>query len=192
MTWGVKPILASIVILIICSTTAGIQPMNGYDYLQKRMRLFKEISGIQDKWTSLNDEYVGIDSISKKVDWKAMNSKAEVLLKEFQLFYSHFGEDFENINKELKQEEFVKLKAFIEQAAIYIDVFDKAVIKLCKMISRLYGLTLDLESWTFKEHKKEMDAYNELSDEYEREGQKLNNELEKTRQITIDIKSVGL
>ncbi|TFG37313.1 MAG: hypothetical protein E4H44_05450 [Candidatus Aminicenantes bacterium] len=184
--------MASIVILSICSTTAGMQPMNGYDYVLKRMRLFKEISGIQGKWISLNDEYVGIDSISKKVDWKAMNSKAELLLGEFQIFYTHFSEDFENINKELKQEDFIKLEAFIGPAAICIDVFDKTVIKLCKMINKLYGFTLDLESWTFKEHKKEMDAYTDLSDEYEREGQKMNYELEKTRQIKRDTKIIGL
>jgi hypothetical protein len=185
----IGPLMAAAIVLSGGLNTAEILGMSGYDYLQKNLRLFKETSGIQKEWVSLNDEFVAIDSISKKVDWKIMNSKAEKLLQDFQVYYSHFGEDIERISKELTEEDFNKLEPFMNQAAIYVDTFDKTVIKLCKIINNLYNLTFDPESWTMKEHKKEMDAYTELSDEYSIEGEKLNNEVEKTRLITINAKS---
>jgi len=184
----IRLLTAAAIILTGGLSAAEAPAISGYDYLQKNLRLFRETPAIQKEWISLNDEFVAIDSISKKVDWELMNSKAEKLLMDFQRYYSHFGEDIEKAGKELTEEDLKKLEPCMTQAAIYVDTFDKTVIKLCKVINKLYNLTLDPESWTMKENKKEIDAYATLSDEYSIEGKKLNNEVEKTRRITISAK----
>jgi hypothetical protein len=162
--------------------------VNGEEYIRKRLRLYSEITPLQKNWISLHDEFLKIDSIYKEVDWGEMNEKAKNLLDQDINFYKHWVEDYERIFKEFGANERKKLEPFLAKSFIYTDVVNRAIIKLVYIINHLYKMSLDPSSWTAKEYLEEYNKYSDLYHEYLNEGKKMNEEMDKLKNIKIKIK----
>lgn len=184
----IKAIIIFFVLMVFCLSlqSTGTENIKGSWFLLDNLRLFDEIKPLQDKWISIDDELADIDPTDLKFDWEKMNKKGEKLAKETMKLYAHFGEDLKKIDKKLNEKEKEKLKSFLEQSLVYADVVFRAIMKRAYIINRLYKMTNDPESWTAKEYLEEMDKYQKLLDEYEKEGKKLNEEFDKTKKITIN------
>jgi len=147
-----------------------------------------EISLFQKKWISLEEEMFGITSVTDDVDWKKLNEKGEFLLKEMTNIGVHYSEDMEKINNDIDEENLKKLEPFLKQSFIYVDVLQRTVMKLSLITNRLYKMTIEPGSWSAKEYLKELDQYKSLCGEYHKEGDKMNEELEKIRYVRLKIK----
>lgn len=162
--------------------------LRGEEYLMKNLRLMVEISLFQKKWISLEEEVFGITSVTEDVDWKKLNENGEFLLKEVTNIVVHYDEDREKIHNETDEENLKKLESFLRQSFIYVDVLQRTVMKLSLITNHLYKMTIEPGSWSAKEYLKELDQYKSLCDEYHKEGDKMNEELEKMRNVTLKIK----
>lgn len=162
--------------------------MTGEEYLMKNLRFMDEISQFQEKWIALEEEVFGITSATEKVDWKKLNKKTENLLKEVTNILEHYSDDRKKIYDETNEENLKKIESFLRQSFIYIDVLHRTIIKFHFITNHLYKMTVEPGSWSAKEYLEEVDKYKSLCDEYHNEGNKMNEELEKMRNVTLKIK----
>ena len=163
--------------------------LSGEEYLMKKFRLFSAITPLQEEWIALEEEVFGITSVTQDVDWKKINKKGKLLLeKATKIFLIHYGEDRQKIFNEINEENKEKLEPFLRQSFIYTDTLHRAIMKLALIINRLYKTVVEPGSWSAKEYLKELDEYKALSEEYKKEGTKMNEELKKMREVTLIIK----
>lgn len=170
------------------SSTSVEKVFNSEEYFWEKLRLFRELESLQEKWIELEEEAFGITSTTEEVDWKKLNEKGEFLLKEVTNIVVHYDEDREKIHNETDEENLKKLESFLRQSFIYVDVLQRTVMKLSLITNHLYKMTIEPGSWSAKEYLKELDQYKSLCDEYHEEGDKMNEELEKMRNVTLKIK----
>lgn len=164
--------------------------LSGEEYLMKKLRLFSEITPLQEEWMALEEGVLGIIPPIQDVNWKKINKKGKLLLEKANKFLAHYGEDRLKINNEINEENKEKLELFLKQSFIYADTLHRTIIKLALIINRLYKMTVDPGSWSAKEYLKELDQYKSLCDEYHKEGNKMNEELEKMRNVTLKIRLI--
>ena len=162
--------------------------MSGEEYLMKKLRLFSEITPLQEEWIALEEEVFGITSPTQDVNWKKINKKGKLLLEKANKFLAHYVEDRQKIDNEINEENKEKLEPFLRQYFIYTDTLHRTIIKLALIISRLYKMTVDPGSWSAKEYLEEVDEYKALCEEYKQEGTKMNEELKKMREVSLKIK----
>ena len=162
--------------------------LSGEEYLMKNFRLMVEISPFQEKWIALEEEVFEITSVTEEVDWKKLNEKGKFLLKGVTDIVVHYSEDRGKIYNVLDEENLKKIESFLRQSFIYVDVLQRTIMKLAIITNRLYKMTIEPGSWSAKEYLKELDQYKSLCDEYQKEGDKMNEELEKMRNVTLRIK----
>ena len=93
--------------------------------------------------------------------------------------------DLKKVEKKLEEAELQKLKPFILQASIYVDVMMQTIGTRINIIKRMYKMTLDSESWTLDEYYEEMENYRRFIKEFKDESIKLNNELEELKEVII-------
>lgn len=164
------------------------EALTGEEYLMKKLRFMVEISPFQKKWIALEEEVFGIASVTEKVDWKKLNKKGEILLKEVTNIVVHYGEDRKKLYDETDEENLRKLESFLSQSFIYIDVLHRTIMKLAFITNHLYKMTSEPDSWSAKEYLEEIDQYKSLCEEYHKQGDKMNEELEKMRYVMLKIK----
>lgn len=145
----------------------------------ENLRLMVELTPLQKKWIELEEEVFGITSVKEKVDWKKLNNKGKLLLEEANNLVVNYGEDWKKIHNETDEENLKKIESFLRQSFIYVDVLHRTVMKLAFITNQLYKMTIEPGSWSAKEYFKELDQYKSLCDEYRKEGDKMNEELEK-------------
>ncbi len=160
--------------------------MSDEEYLMKKLRLFSEITPLQEKWIALDAEVLGITSPTQDVNWKKINKKGKLLLEKANKFLAHYGEDRLKINYEINEENKEKLELFLKQSFIYADTLHRTIIKLALIINRLYKMTIDPGSWNAKKYLEEVDEYKALCKEYKQEGTKMNEELKKMPYLFLD------
>lgn len=164
------------------------EALKGEEYLMESLRLMVEIPPLQKKWIELEEEVFGITSVTEKVDWTKLNKKGKFLLEEVNNLVVHYSEDMEKINNDIDEENLKKLEPFLKQSFIYVDMLHRTIMKLVIITNHLYKMTIDPGSWSIKEYFKELDQYKSLCDEYHKEGDKMNEELEKMQNVTLKLK----
>lgn len=158
------------------------------EYLRQNFRFVSEISPLQQKWISLEDDvFVNITSVDQKVDWGKMNERAIKLVEEEIEFTRHHAEDLQQIAKQLNEKEAEKLKPFIDQSFVYGDVLSRAINRLTHIVNQLYKKSLDPESYSAKAYLEDTEKYQALREEYDAEGKKMNEEFERLKDIQINI-----
>ena len=162
--------------------------LSGEEYLKKKLRLFSEITPLQEEWIALEEEVFSITSVTQDVDWKKLNKKGKLLLENATNFLIHYGEDRQKIFNEINEENKGKLEPFLRQSFIYTDTLHRTLMKLAIIINRLYEMVINPGSWSAKEYLEEVDEYKALCEEYKQEGTKMNEELKKMREVTLKIK----
>lgn len=162
--------------------------LSGEEYLMKKLRLFFEITPLQEEWIALEEEVFGITSVTQDVDWKKINKKGKLLLEKAAKFLIHYGKDRQKIFNEINEENKEKLEPFLRQSFIFTDTLHRTIMKLALIINRLYEKIVNPGSWSAKEYLEEVDEYKALCEEYKQEGTKMNEELKKMREVTLRIK----
>jgi len=162
--------------------------LSGEEYLMENLRLMVELTPLQKKWIELEEEVFGITSVTDDVDWEKLNKKGKLLLEESYNLFVHYGEDRQKIYNETDEENLKNLELFLRQSFIYVDMLHRTIMKLVIITNHLYKMTIDPGSWSAKEYFKELDQYKSLCDEYHKEGDKMNEELEKMQNVTLKIK----
>lgn len=160
------------------------------EYLMKNLRLMDEITTFQEKWIALEEEVFEITSVTEEVDWKKLNEKGKFSLKGVTDIVVHYSEDREKIHNVLDEENLKKIGSFLRQSFIYVDVLQRTIMKLAFITNWLYRMTVEPGSWSAREYLKELDQYKSLCDEYHKEGYKMNEELEKMRNVTLKIRLI--
>jgi hypothetical protein len=158
------------------------------EYLMKHLRLMDEITTFQEKWIALEEEVFEITSVTEEVDCKKLNEKGKFLLQGVTDIIVHYSEDRKKIHDVLDEENLKKIESFLRQSFIYVDVLQRTIMKLSFITNRLYRMTVEPGSWSAKEYLKELDQYKSLCDEYHKEGNKMNEELENMQNATLKIK----
>jgi len=163
----------------------GTEQITGYQFLLDNFRLFNESKWLQKELRAIDRELAEVEPANLEFNWKEMNNKAKNLSSDLMSTRIKFLMDLKKVEKKLEEAELQKLKPFILQASIYVDVMMQTIGTRINIIKRMYKMTLDSESWTLDEYYKEMENYRRFIKEFEDESIKLNNELEELKEVII-------
>jgi len=175
------------IIIISILMPSQTSQMNANNFLQQHLRMLSEITPLQKVWISLEDDIFSITSVDQKVNWGEMKERALILLKESMDFVRHFAEDASRIKEQLDEEGRIKMEPFLTQSFIYTDVISRTIDKLALMVKRLYEKTQDPSSYTAGSYLADVNNHKALCDEYHAEGEKMNEEFKKLKDILVNV-----
>lgn len=163
----------------------GTEQITGHQFLLDNFRLFDESKWLQKELRAIDRELADVKPTNLEFNWEEMNFRAKNLRKDLMSTRVKFLMDLKKIEKKLEEAQLQKLKPFILQASIYVDVMMHTIGTRINIIKRMYKMTLDSESWTLDEYYEEMENYRRFIKEFKDESIKLNNELEELKEVII-------